>query len=132
MGELGDFQQGVGEASGSVGLVFSYIFAVVFVLMAIGGVYLAFVPTTSGSGVVCTHDNDCTSPDENCQNGKCFNKNKTKKPWMLIFSVLFLLMAIGIVWYSTWYNKWVHKSRRNAQIGGALTEFNMLADMLHH
>jgi len=131
MSDIGNFQQSVGELSSSVGIIFSYIFASIFVILAIGTAVMAFIPTSSGSSDFdCSSDSDCSIYEETCQDKKCQSK-KQQKLWLLFVSLLLLLMAVGIILYSRWYNKWVHKSRENAQIGGALAEIGMLSNLLN-
>ena len=116
--------------SGTVGVGVSYVFAVVFGLIAIGFAVVAFIPVDiNSSNFSCNSDSDCKFNGESCQNSKCQHK-KERKLWMLLITLLFLLMGFGIVWYSRWYNKWVHKSRTNAQIGATMTELNMLKNYL--
>ena len=131
MSDLGNFQQSVGETSASFGVIYSYIFAVIFGIFAIGTAVMAFIPTSAGSSDFdCSTDSDCSIYGETCQNQKCQGK-KQQRLWLLFVSLLFLLMAFGIVFYSRWYNKWVHKSRENAQIGGALAELGILSNVLN-
>ena len=131
MSDIGNFQQRVGEVSSSIGLTFSYIFASILLILAIGTAVMAFIPTSSvSSDFVCSSDNDCSIYGEICQDKKCQAK-KQKKVWLLFVSLFLLFMAVGIILYSRWYNKWVHKSRENAQIGGALAEIGMLSNLLN-
>lgn len=132
MGELGDFQQGVGEVSGTAGVIGSYIIAGIFFILAVLFGVFAVIKSRSGSGFKCSKDSDCVSDDESCLNGECFQRKETRHPWLLLLSLLFILLGIGIIWFSKSYNKWIHKSRRNAQIAGAFTEFNIAMDLLHH
>lgn len=96
---------------------------------------MTFSSSFEGSDLPCRSNSECHGSvdgvKEICKNGKCQTSKKKNRMWMLLFTLLFLLMAGGVVWYSRWYNKWVHKNRRNAQVGGALTEFSMLSDMLN-
>ena len=130
MEKLGDFQQGIGEASGEIGIITSYIFAsIMFIFAIIVGIF-AFTPSVEGSNDICSQDLDCNKNGETCQDGHCFGTKKKKRFWMLIISIVLILIGFSIIWYSKWYNRWVHKSRTNAQIGATFMEANAVFDML--
>ena len=130
MEEFGNFQKNVGETSGSIGIIVSYIFAVIFGIIAIGAAIMALIPSSiDSSNIPCQDNKDCLLVNETCKDSQCQTPKK-QKLWLLFISLFFVLLGFGVVLYSKWYNKWVHSSRENAQIGGAFTEFNMARELL--
>lgn len=127
--DVGDVQEGVGRASGTVGVGIAYFMAVIFGILAIGFLAAALIPISMDSGFTCGGKlgNNCPEP-EKCINGQCQGPKK-RHPWFLVGTLIFILFAVGIVLYAKWYNSFVHESRVNAQIGGTLTEIEMMKQL---
>lgn len=130
---IGDFQQGVGQVTSSIGVISSYIGAFILVCFAILFAYLAFVPTSMtdmGSQHICTTDKDCFN-DEICSNNKCSGKPgpKEKHPWFLLGTFIFIALAIFSVWYARTLRDVAYSSRTGAQVVGLMGEAELARDI---
>jgi hypothetical protein len=130
---LGDFQQGAGQATATLGLVSSYIGAFILICFAVGCIYIAFVPMSIndlGSQHICSSDKDCMN-NETCQNYKCSPppEPERKHPWYLLGAVIFIALAIFVVWYARTVKNIADSSRGGAQFVGAMGEAQLVRDI---
>lgn len=145
--DIGDFQAGVGQVDSEIGVVMSYIAAVFFIILGIVMVIYALIPTKS---MGCTtweeqeaKEHACTglpgtSSSQICKDAtkalkhkEAICNKKTRKYWFLL-GILFIPLAIFIVWYAKWWNHFTHTNRTAAQIGGTMAEANIISNMFHH
>jgi hypothetical protein len=130
--KLGDIQQTIGQATGSIGQGVGYFVAFIFFIGAIVCIYFGIKKTSleESSNFSCggSETIGCIG-DEICVDGKCKTK-PTRKPWLLVVAVIWILFGVGIILYSRWYNRFVHSSRTAAQIGATFTEIDMFRNML--
>ena len=111
---FGDFQAGVGRIGANVGEVFAWILLLLCVLVGVA------------VGVVG-------------QEGKLYlnskkdgSDRKAAPPWAG-WAIGGGVVSVGIIilCFQHWWNRFVHSNKTAAEIGGTLTEFNVLNDMLH-
>ena len=148
--KVGDFQAGVGKASATINIGVSIFFAVIMVLAAIGLTIAAFIPITPincpgvqndaqfSFNLFCNSSEDDDSDDDSAEckqartaftNAKNHCAHKKPNRWFLLGLVLIPLAAL-IVFVSFWWKKEVYRNRTAAQVGGTLTEFALVQDML--
>ena len=97
MEEFGNFQKNVGETSGSIGIIVSYIFAVIFGIIAIGAAIMALIPSSiDSSNIPCQDNKDCLLVNETCKDSQCQTPKK-QKLWLLFISLFFVLLSISTV-----------------------------------
>ena len=128
MSKLGDFQANVGIYSADVGLIGSYIVAGIMIIAGILLAILAFVPMAPGDcnkASIClqygNNSNKCKVETDRC--------NKKTKNYGLLFFLLLIPLAIGLVLYNRWWKNYVHTNKTAAQIGGTLFEMNQAANL---
>ncbi len=120
---IGDFQEGVGKASASLGLISAYFGAFVMVGFSILFIYLAVTDqsfTSTSSNNKCVDDSDCLINDEKCQNSKCTAQAgpKEKHYWLLIIAGILIALAIFTVYYAKAVKDVADSSRGGAQFIG--------------
>jgi len=128
---IGDFQQGAGKVTATLGVVSSYFGAFVLICLAILFVYLAFANlslNSNGSNSVCSADSDCKVKGESCQSGRCSPPPgpAKKHPWFLLGTVFFIGLAIFTVYYARAVKEVADSSRTGAQFVGTMGEANLV------
>jgi hypothetical protein len=141
--DVGDFQAGVGKVNSQIGVIGSYIGAFIFILIGIAMVIYALIPIKP---VGCTVDTEkmtveaeCIEPNsQDCKDAlEALSKKKTlcdtkKRNYWFLLGILFIPLAIFIVWYAKWWNHLTHTNRNAAQLGGFMAEGNILSNIFHH
>lgn len=125
---VGDFQANVGQFSGDLGVIMSYIFAGFLIIVGIVMAVFSFVPM---GPLDCTKDEQCSTFGEQSQECKDETKRcnkKTKHPWLLLF-LLLIPLAVLIVLVSKWWDHLVHTNKTAAQIGGTMFELQTAKDI---
>ena len=139
--QAGNAEVGIGEASSEIQLVGSYIFGVFLILIGIGCIIYALIPTTQFN---CNTDDKQMDVDNACRDilGKvdqpaCDAANaalalkkqqctvKTRK-YIFLLGGLCIPLAILMIWYAIWWNKKTHQSRAFAELGGLSTTANLM------
>lgn len=123
---IGDFQQGAGQVTASLGLISAYFGAFIMIGFSILFIYLAVTDqsfSNVSSNNKCTADSDCIS-DEKCQNNKCTARPgpKEKHYWLLIVSAILIGLAIFAVYYAKTVKNIADTSRGGAQFVGLMGE----------
>lgn len=133
--DVGDTQQKVGEVGATVGVVMSTIIGVIMILFGIGLCIAAFIPLTMSEGTSkpCHDTSDCVGGDTcDHESGYCMKKAKKSKHYILLVpGIIFILLAILIMWGSRWWSNYAHHNRTAAQIGGTALEFDMLSNLFN-
>ena len=109
MTKVGDFQANVGKIDASIGLIMSYIFGTIFVIIGIVMIV---------NGIKGTKD-----PEDD------INDKKTNIP-LIVGGIFFILLAVGGVLWSIWWKKTTSTNRTAAQIGGTMAEINFAKNVL--
>jgi len=141
---VGNFQANVGTVSSDIGVMISYVVAVILIITAIGFAILSFIPMKPGdcedlNTLKSNLDYSCSSSfnaiPEVCEDAKkeyqeesqrC--NTKTKPTWLLLF-LLLIPLAVLIVFFSKWWNHYVHTNKTAAQIGGTLFELQTMKNL---
>ena len=132
---IGDFQQGVGQVTSTLGLISAYFVSFILCLFAAGFLYVAVTPLSLqsiGSNQPCTTTQDCTiNKSEECQSNFCNPRAGPKeRHWAYLFGVVICLaIALFIVYMARKMNEIAYSSRGGAQAIGMLGEVNLLRDI---
>ena len=126
MSKFSRFQETVGKVSGDANELVSKIFGVFMIVIGVGLVIPGIIPfRVSDEYQRCKCDKD-----EDCVTKYCVAKKKLHIGF-IIGGIICMLIGFGVMWVGKWYNKFVHKNSTNAQVGAALTEFDLVSNMLH-
>jgi hypothetical protein len=134
--DIGNTQQKIGQVGASINVVMSTIFGSIFILLGIGAIIMAFIPTSfdTETNLPCTNDKDCVN-DDTCNNNtkKCTTHGKkTKHYWLILLGISFILGAVFIIWFSHWWKSYTKTNRTAAQIGAVGMEVGWLQDIFQH
>jgi len=137
--KVGDFQAGVGKIGADVGVITATIFAVILIIVAIVMTIMALIPVkpwdcpdrvTSAQkrvNFMCTgkFQQGCSNARTDLMNTKKYCSTKSRR-LILLLGLLFIPLALLMVWGAHWWKREVHHSKTAAEIGGSLFEYNAL------
>lgn len=136
--DVGDFQASAGQVSANIGVIMSTIIGVFLILIGIGLCIAAFIPMSSKN--VCASDqncpgegNFCIKPSSDMSTWYCNNATAQKKRnyGLMLPGVIFILIAVLMIWFSRWWQRYTQTNRTAAQIGALSMEAGMLHDIFH-
>lgn len=114
MGKFVKFQESVGRASSSIGLVMTYIFASIFGLIGLVLAVFSFIPRTE-----TRYRRDGT-----------VYKVKVHDYFLLIPAVLLISGAVFSILISSWWNNMTHHNKDAAFVAGTAEEVGIVQNIL--
>lgn len=144
--QVGSAQTSIGQASSEMGVIVSYFIGAILILIGIGFIIFALIPTKQFN---CNTDQEKIDSDNICRNptnteaeDEC-NKSKSDlaakiekcsvktRKYIFLLGGLLIPVAILIIWYSKWWNKKTHENPGFAQIGAMTMEAGLLSQVFH-
>ena len=132
---FGDFQAEVGKAGATLNVVGSYF--VLFVSVVCGVAAIAYGATShyrdgTTSSRRCGRGSLGTCrPGSECRAGRCTPPAKRKMS-LVVVGIVIVAMGLFQLAIAKWWSGAVHRDRTLAQVGGFLTEGNMVGSLFQN
>lgn len=132
---IGDFQENLGKSEANIGYIFNMIVIGFLVFLAIIMAIFSFTKDTRE--IDCSFEFKdkeplCNSSEIKCNDDKKICKVTTNNYKALLISLFFILLAVGIFFYSKFIRNEANKSRSFAQLLAGQSEFNLVDNLVRN